>query len=95
MRRFNKEVYTRRLILLSLSELAGFSNLIPGEIGFISNSPFRVPTILTFKPRLNCCKTFAVKMTYLQENKNNLHINGFALSLALKQRLEASRKSPE
>ena len=31
---------------------------------------------------------------YLYENKNNLHVNGFTLSLALKQRLGATRKWP-
>ena len=33
-------------------------------------------------------------MLYLHENKNRFHINGFALRLALKQRLEVTRKWP-
>ena len=39
--------------------------------------------------KLTCEKEF-----HLHENKknNDFHINGFALSLALKQRLEATRK---
>ena len=39
------------------------------------------------------CKNFLEKMSlYLHENKTHFHGNGFALSLALKQRLVASLK---
>ena len=49
---------------------------------------------------LNCnfqneakCKTFVGKMSFLwMKIKNHFQINGFALSLALKQRLEATRR---
>ena len=38
-------------------------------------------------------KTFVVKMSFLcLRMKNNFHIYGFLLSLALKQRLEATRE---
>ena len=41
------------------------------------------------------CKAFLVIMiSFCMRIKNGLHINGFALSLALKQRLEATRKWP-
>ena len=40
-------------------------------------------------------KTFLEKMSlYLQENKNHFHIDCFALSLALKQRLGVTLKGP-
>ena len=39
------------------------------------------------------CKTFLVKMSSIYVIiKNRFHINGFALCLSLKQRLEATRK---
>ena len=52
-------------------------------------SEFQTPT---FKTKLSA-KTFLTENEfYLHENKNyNFHINGVALSLALKQRLEATR----
>ena len=42
------------------------------------------------------CKTFLVKMSFMcvRIKKKIFHINGFALSLALKQRLVAARKWP-
>ena len=41
------------------------------------------------------CKAFLVIMIFFcMRIKNGFHINGFALSLALKQRLEATRKWP-
>ena len=41
------------------------------------------------------CKTFLVKMKFIcMRIKNHSHINGFTLSLALKQRLEATWKWP-
>ena len=50
---------------------------------------FGVPNTLTFKMRLN------VKMNFIcMRIKNHFHINGFGLSLALKQRLERTRKWP-
>ena len=39
------------------------------------------------------CKTFVVKMSFTcMEIKNHFQTNGFALSLASKQRLEATRR---
>ena len=39
------------------------------------------------------CKTFVVKMSFMcMKIKNHFQTNGLALSLALKQRLEATRK---
>ena len=39
------------------------------------------------------CKTFVVKMSFMcMKIKNHFRTNGVALSLALKQRLEATRK---
>ena len=39
------------------------------------------------------CKTFVVKMSFTcMKIKNHFQTNGLALSLALKQRLEATRK---
>ena len=41
------------------------------------------------------CKMFLVKMRFIcMRIKSDLHINGFTLSLALKQRLGATRKRP-
>ena len=41
------------------------------------------------------CKMFLVKMRFIcMRIKNDLHINGFTLTLALKQRLGATRKRP-
>ena len=41
------------------------------------------------------CKTFLVKMSFICMNKkNHFHINGFARSLALKKRFEATGKWP-
>ena len=38
------------------------------------------------------CKTFVVNMRFIcMRIKNHFHINGFALTLALKQRVEATR----
>ena len=40
-------------------------------------------------------KTFLVEKNFIQMRiKNRIHINGFALSLGLKQRLEAAQKWP-
>ena len=48
---------------------------------------FGVPNTLTFKMRLS------VKMNFISMIiKNHFHINGFGLSLALKQRLERTQK---
>ena len=41
------------------------------------------------------CETFVVKMSFIcMRMKNHFHINGFALSLALKVRLFGTRKWP-
>ena len=41
------------------------------------------------------CKNFVVKMSLIcRRIKNHFHVNGFVLSLALNQRLEATRKWP-
>ena len=51
-------------------------------------SHFRVPKALTSKTRLSANTIFVqMRFFFLHENKNRFHINGFALSLALKQRL--------
>ena len=45
--------------------------------------------------RVPKCKTFLVKMRFIfMRIKNLFHINGFALSLALKQRLGTTPKCP-
>ena len=50
---------------------------------------FGVPNILTFKMRLS------VKMSFISMRiKNHFHISVFALSLALKRRLEVTQKWP-
>ena len=42
------------------------------------------------------CNTFLVKMSFICKRiKNYFHVNGFSLSLALKQRLGATRKWPK
>ena len=48
---------------------------------------FGVPNILTFKMRLS------VKMSFISMRIKN-HFHGFGLGLALKQRLERTRKWP-
>ena len=40
------------------------------------------------------CETFVVKMSFICIIKNHFHINGFALSLALKVRFFGTRKWP-
>ena len=41
------------------------------------------------------CQTFVVKMSFIcMKTKNDFRVNGFALSLALKQRLETAWKWP-
>ena len=55
---------------------------------------FQVPKIFTFKTRLSA-KTFLLKMTFIfMTMKSHFYINGFALSLALKERLRATWKWP-
>ena len=55
---------------------------------------FRAPKSLTFKLGTKY-KTFLVKMSLIcMRIKNQFHINDFARSLALKQRLEAIIKRP-
>ena len=50
---------------------------------------FGLPNTFTFKMRLS------VKMSFISMRiKNHFHINDFVLSLALKQRLERTRKWP-
>ena len=50
---------------------------------------FGLPNTFTFKVRLS------VKMSFISMRiKNHFHINDFGLSLALKQRLERTRKWP-
>ena len=52
-------------------------------------------TYLTFKTKEAKCETFVVKMSFICITiKNHFHINGFALSLALKVRLFGTRKWP-
>ena len=58
-------------------------------------SHFRVPKALTFKTRLSANTIFVQMRFFLHENKNRFHINGFALSLALKQRLGKFRNCSE
>jgi len=51
---------------------------------------FRVPKNLKAN-----CKTFPVKMSFIRMRlKNHFNVNGYALSLALKQRLEETQKRP-
>ena len=52
---------------------------------------FRVPKILNFKTRLNLSYE---NEFYLQEIKSHFYMNGFALSLALTQRLRVTWKWP-
>ena len=42
------------------------------------------------------CKTFVVKMSFIcmRITSSNFHVNGFTISLALKQRLGATQKWP-
>ena len=55
---------------------------------------FRVRKTVIFRTRLRA-KPFLVKMSYIcMRIKEHFHINGFALSLALKQRLGATQKWP-
>ena len=51
---------------------------------------------LTFKTRLNAAKVFSVKMSFIcmRIKQKHFQINNFALNLALKQRLVATRKWP-
>ena len=52
---------------------------------------FRVPK--THSRNEANCKTFLEKMSFIcMKITNTFYINGFALGLALKQRLEATRK---
>ena len=73
----------------------GFAALI--ERQFNNATPWqhlRFPKLLTFKSRLSA-KPFLWKWVYLHEiKKNHFRNNGFAFSLALKQRLGATRKWP-
>ena len=53
---------------------------------------FQVPKILTFQNKVKC-KTFLMKMSFIHMRiKIHFDINGFVLSLALKQRLWATQK---
>ena len=55
---------------------------------------FRVRKTVIFRTRLSA-KPFLVKMSYIcMRIKEHFHINGFGLSLALKQRLGATQKWP-
>ena len=56
---------------------------------------FRVPKTLLFRQNESTCTIFLVKMSFIcMRIKNDFHINSFAVSLALKLRLEAIRKWP-
>ena len=56
-------------------------------------SHFRVPKTLSFY-EVKCTTFFCEKEFYLHKNKNHFQINGFALSFAFNQRLEATLKWP-
>ena len=54
---------------------------------------FRVPKNLTFKTRLQWCKTFLLKMSFTCMRINNhFDINRLSLCLTFKQRLKATRE---
>ena len=57
---------------------------------------FQIPRTFTFKTRLRAKPlSFVMKMSHLRANETSiLQICGFALRLALKQRLETTRKRP-
>ena len=58
------------------------------------NRPFLSSKIYHFQNEAKC-KTNVVKMSFIYIRiKNHFHINGFALSLPLKQRLEATGECP-
>ena len=63
-----------------------------GEPRKTSASLFQSSKISRFQNEAKC-KTFPVKMSFMcRRIKHHFHMNGFALSLALKQRLGATRK---
>ena len=80
---------------------------IKGEVP-MANRPFPSYKYSHFQNKAYC-GTFLVKMSFIcirmknkrecssfsLDKKNHCHINGFALSLALKHRLGATRKSPK
>ena len=56
---------------------------------------FQAPKNLSFKTRLQWCKTFLLKMNFTCMRINNhFDINRFSLCLTLEQRLKATRKWP-
>ena len=56
---------------------------------------FQAPKNLTFKTRLQWCKTFLLKMSFTCMRINNhFDINRFSLCLTLEQRLKATRTWP-
>ena len=50
-----------------------------------------MPHVQLEKNKWTKCKTIHVKMSFIYENKTRFHINGFAFSFALKQRLGATK----
>ena len=65
--------------------------LVHKEGGFTWIGHFRVPKILTFRTRLSATPFLWKRVLFAW---NHFHINGLALSLALKQRLGATQKWP-
>ena len=60
------------------------------SVSYVQIGHFRVPKTLKAN-----CKAFLVKMSFIPMRlKNHFHVNGYALSLALKQRLGETRKRP-
>ena len=78
----------RRIIYENILFLFHFRYTIMRDYFKLPNKPFPSPKSSYFQNEAKCKHYFCANaIFFLHENKNRFHINGFALSLALKQRL--------
>ena len=79
----------RRIIYENILFLFHFRYTIMRDYFKFPNKPFPSPKSSHFQNEAKCKHYFCANAIFffLHENKNRFHINGFALSLALKQRL--------
>ena len=86
----------RRIIYENILFLFHFRYTIMRDYFKFPNKPFPSPKSSHFQNEAKCKHYFCANaIFFLHENKNRFHINGFALSLALKQRLGKFRNCSE
>ena len=86
----------RRIIYENILFLFHFRYTIMRDYFKLPNKPFPSPKSSHFQNEAKCKHYFCANaIFFLHENKNRFHINGFALSLALKQRLGKFRNCSE